>query len=63
VPEAHRFPESFSDGIARFRKSSAARDLFGDAFVDVYAATRDSQDREFRARVTDAELSRFFELI
>ncbi len=63
IAEAHRFPASFRDGITRFRQSSAARALFGDTFVDVYAATRDSQDREFRARVTDAELFRFFELI
>jgi glutamine synthetase len=63
VPEAHRFPESFRDGITQFRESSAARALFGGAFVDVYASTRDFQDREFRARVTDAELYRFFELI
>lgn len=62
VPEAHRFPESFHAGIERFRSSTAARELFGEFFVDVYAATRDHQDREFRARVTDAELHRFFEL-
>ena len=42
--------------------SAAARELFGERFVDTYAATRDFQEREFRARVTDQELRRFFEL-
>ena len=37
-------------------------ELFGNRFVEAYTATRDSQDREFRAVVTDAELRRFFEL-
>lgn len=62
VPEGQRFPESFSVAIERFRSSTAARELFGDRFVNVYATTRASQDREFRTLVTDAELRRFFEL-
>lgn len=62
IPEGQRFPESFRAGIDRFRASKAARELFGEPFVEAYAATRDSQDREFRAVVTDAELRRFFEL-
>ena len=49
-------------GIEGFRNSKVARELFGDFFVDVFAATRDSQEREFRARVTYAERYRFFEL-
>ena len=63
VPKANRFPESFSVGIERFRNSREARELFGDDFVEIYAATRDHQDREFRARVTDADLHRFFEMV
>ena len=62
VPEGQRFPESFRAGIERFRASQPARELFGDRFVDTYAATRDFQEREFRAKVTDQELRRFFEL-
>ena len=41
----------------------AARDLFGDAFVEHYAATRDWEEREFRKAVTDWELARYFEII
>ncbi len=62
IPEGQHFPDSFRAGIERFRASKAARELFGDRFVDAYAITRDSQEREFRAIVTDAELRRFFEL-
>ena len=46
----------------RFRASLPARELFGARFVETFAATRDFQEREFRAKVTDQELRRFFEL-
>ncbi|MBT5675440.1 MAG: glutamine synthetase [Rhodospirillaceae bacterium] len=62
IPEGQHFPDSFRAGIDRFRASKAARELFGERFVEAYATTRASQDREFRAVVTDAELRRFFEL-
>ncbi len=62
IPAGQRFPVSFRAGIDLFRASKAARELFGNRFVEAYTATRDSQDREFRAVVTDAELRRFFEL-
>ena len=62
VPQDQRFPESFRASIERFRASEAARELFGVRFVETYAATRDFQEREFRAKVTDQELRRFFEL-
>ncbi len=61
IPEEHRFPASFAEGIARFEASEVARELFGARFVEIFAASRASQDREFRALVTDAELKRFFE--
>ena len=40
-----------------------ARDLFGDAFVEHYAATREWEEREFRKAITDWELARYFEII
>jgi peptide chain release factor 3 len=43
--------------------SSAARELFGDEFVEHYAATRQWEEREFRKAVTDWELARYFEII
>jgi glutamine synthetase len=37
--------------------------LFGDAFVEHYAATRKWEEREFRKAITDWELARYFEII
>ena len=39
------------------------RELFGDAFVEHYAATREWEERQFRRHVTDWELARYFEII
>ncbi len=43
--------------------SKAARELFGDEFVEHYAATRQWEEREFRKAITDWELARYFEII
>jgi glutamine synthetase len=40
-----------------------ARECFGDAFVDHFAATREWEEREFRKAVTSWELERYFEII
>lgn len=45
------------------KASAAARDLFGDAFVDHYAASREWEEREFRRHITDWEMERYFEII
>ena len=63
LPAELRFPENFLDAIRRFRESSAARELYGEPFVEMFAATRESQDRRFRGLVTDVERRHFFELI
>jgi glutamine synthetase len=47
----------------RLLASKAARDLFGDEFVEHYAATRQWEEREFRKAITDWELARYFEII
>ena len=47
----------------RLRASAMAREVFGDAFVEHYAATREWEVREFRRHVTDWELARYFEII
>ncbi|MGE4063769.1 MAG: glutamine synthetase family protein [Rhodospirillaceae bacterium] len=56
-------PRSLGEAAARLRQSRAARELFGDAFVEHYAATREWEEREFRKAVTDWELARYFEII
>jgi glutamine synthetase len=62
-PASQSLPRSLSEAAARLEASSAARVLFGDAFVEHYAATRDWEEREFRKAVTDWELARYFEII
>ncbi|MFC5069318.1 glutamine synthetase family protein [Flaviflagellibacter deserti] len=56
-------PRSLMEAAGRLRASAAARDLFGDAFVDHYAATREWEEREFRRAITDWEMQRYFEII
>ena len=47
----------------RLLASKPARALFGDEFVEHYAATRQWEEREFRKAITDWELARYFEII
>jgi glutamine synthetase len=56
-------PPTLWDAAQRLRASAAARDLFGDAFVEHFAATREWEEREFRKHVSDWELARYFEII
>lgn len=62
-PKHLALPQTLAAAAAALRESEAARDLFGNEFVDHYAATRDWEDREFRKHVTDWELARYFEII
>ena len=54
---------SLFEAAGRLRQSQAANELFGQEFVEHYAATREWEEREFRKHVTDWELSRYFEII
>ena len=56
-------PTTLDRAAAALRDSAPARDLFGSAFVDHYAASRDWESQEYRRHVTDWELSRYFEII
>jgi glutamine synthetase len=58
-----RLPRSLDRATAIFRTSEAARDLFGDGFVDHFAATREWEHRQFQDAVTDWETRRYFEII
>jgi glutamine synthetase len=51
------------DAAQRLKASKMAREWFGDAFVEHYAATREWEEREFRKHITDWELARYFEII
>ena len=57
-PPKHDLPRTLMEAAARLKASKAARALFGDAFVDHYAATREWEEREFRKQITEWELDR-----
>ncbi len=61
---AHRrLPATLYEAAERLLASKPARALFGDEFVEHYAATRQWEEREFRKAITDWELARYFEII
>jgi glutamine synthetase len=54
---------SLFEAAQKLRESPVARELFGDAFVEHYAETRQWEEREFRKHISDWELQRYFEII
>ena len=56
-------PSTLWDAAQRLKASKAARDWFGDAFVDHFAATREWEERESRKHISDWQLNRYFEII
>ncbi len=62
-PAHQALPRTLWDAARRLKASDAARALFGDAFIDHFAATREWEAREFRKHVSDWELKRYFEII
>jgi glutamine synthetase len=62
-PAERALPRTLFEAAERLERSKAARKLFGDAFVEHYAATRKWEEREFRRAITDWELARYFEII
>jgi glutamine synthetase len=60
---ARQLPGSLHEAAARLLQSTGARALFGDAFVEHFAATREWEEREYRKAITDWELARYFEII
>ncbi len=62
-PEHLTLPRTLWDAAQAFKASDAGRSLFGDAFVEHFAASREWEEREFRRHITDWELERYFEII
>jgi glutamine synthetase len=62
-PQRLALPRTLWEAAQRLKKSEMARDWFGDAFVEHFAASREWEEREFRKHVTDWELARYFEII
>jgi glutamine synthetase len=61
--QAPPLPRSLGESTELFRSSKTTRQIFGDEFVNHFAATRDWEVRQFRRAVTDWELQRYFEII
>jgi len=62
-PDHLALPRTLWDAAQALKASEAARSLFGDTFVDHFAASREWEEREFRKHITDWELERYFEII
>ncbi|MBK6465829.1 MAG: glutamine synthetase [Rhodobacter sp.] len=62
-PARRRFPQSLAEAADRLRRSAMAREWFGDAFVEHFAASRMAEVAAQRAHVSDWELNRYFEMI
>jgi glutamine synthetase len=56
-------PRTLWESAQRLKHSSAAKALFGETFVEHFAATREWEEREFRRHITDWEMERYFEII
>ncbi len=59
---ARDFARSMPEAIDRLRGSDFAKDWLGERFVETFTVTRQSQYDEFRRKVPDVELARFFDL-
>lgn len=62
-PDHQALPASLWDAAQRLKGSGAARSLFGDAFVEHFALSREWEEREYRKHISDWELERYFEII
>lgn len=62
-PAHQALPRSLTEAASALRSSSAAHALFGKAFVEHYAASRDWEAQEHNKHITDWELQRYFEII
>ena len=62
-PQHLALPRTLWESAQALKSSHAGRELFGDAFVEHYAASREWEEREFRKHITDWEMQRYFEII
>ncbi|MCA3395396.1 MAG: glutamine synthetase [Roseomonas sp.] len=60
---APRLPVDLREAAASFLRSDAARDLFGETFVDHYGAARVWEAERLARLVSNRELERYFEII
>ena len=60
---AERLPSNLHEATQRFAASKAAREIFGEAFVEHFAQTRFWEWRQYQTAVTSWEMERHFEII
>ena len=60
--DAPPLPRNLRDAVALLERSTVARELLGEDFVDHYVRTRDWEVRQYERAVTNWELERYFEL-
>ena len=63
LPQEWQLPGSLKDATRDLALSAEAREMFGDAFIDHYVATREWEVREYERHVNDWQLRRYFEII
>lgn len=63
LPEDLRLAGNLRDSLRHFRASPEAAEVFGQAFVEHFAATREWECREHERVITDWQLQRYFEII
>jgi len=63
APEHPPLPRTLYDAALRLEASAVARDLFGDAFIDHFAASRKREDDLCRREVSAFERARYIELV
>ncbi len=63
LPEELRLPGNLRDSMRNFRASKEAAEVFGAAFVEHFADTREWEAREYERAITDWQLARYFEII
>lgn len=63
LPAKWQLPGNLRDATRDLAASAAARDMFGDLFIDHYVASREWEVREYERHVNDWQLRRYFEII
>ncbi len=61
--EQFALPKTLFEAAQNLRQSEAANLSFGSEFVDHFANTREWEEREYRAHISDWELDRYFEIM
>jgi glutamine synthetase len=63
LPAEMQLPGSLKESAHDLEVSSAARELFGDEFVDHYVASRIWEVREYERHVNDWQMERYFDIV